>query len=280
MRKILTMLSIAFFIFMFGAASAAPMKVTVDKVQGTVQVSKGSGWSALKNGDSVPVGADVKTGAGSSCILKWAGGNVIKITPMSTVSVTAERTAAGDEKSSVNLKQGKVNAHAKKLSTAGSSFDVKTPTAVAGVRGTDILAEIQAGNVSFAVSDGQLELTIGDEVFMLDDGFLVSVDPEGVFSEPVPIPQEMLEELKSEFEALKLEAGQDTTGDETGEQGGEEGSDDAADGADDTEDIPQEDVSGSIDGILDDVVNKEIVESAQPIITGDVEIIIYLDDQR
>lgn len=279
MKKILTMLSIAFFVFMVGAASAAPMKVTVDKVQGTVQVSKGSGWAALKNGDTVPVGADVKTGAGSSCILKWAGGNVIKITPMSTVSVSAERTAAGDEKSSVNLKQGKVNAHAKKLSTAGSSFDVKTPTAVAGVRGTDILAEIQAGNVSFAVSDGQLELTIGEEVFMLDDGFLVSVDPDGAFSEPVPIPQEMLEELKSEFEALKLEAAQDS-GDESGEQGGEEGSDDAADGADDAEEIPQEDVSGSIDGILDDVVNKEIVESAQPIITGDVEIIIYLDDQR
>jgi hypothetical protein len=268
MKKILTMLSIAFFVFMVGAASAAPMKVTVDKVQGTVQVSKGSGWAALKNGDTVPVGADVKTGAGSSCILKWAGGNVIKITPMSTVSVSAERTAAGDEKSSVNLKQGKVNAHAKKLSTAGSSFNVKTPTAVAGVRGTDILAEIQAGNVSFAVSDGQLELTIGEEVFMLDDGFLVSVDPDGAFSEPVPIPQEMLEELKSEFEALKLEADSGEDMDASGTESKDEA------------EIPHEDVSGSIDGILDDVVNNAVVESAQPVITGDVEIIIYLDNQR
>lgn len=282
MKQFMTTMCIAVFVLFLGAAHAAPMKVTVDKVQGTVQVSKGSGWAVLKNGDSVPVGADVKTGAGSSCILKWAGGNVIKVTPMSTVAVTAEKSAAGDEKSHVNLKQGKVNAHAKKLSTNNSSFNVQTPTAVAGVRGTDIIAEIQAGNVSFAVSDGQLELTVGDEVFMLDDGFLVSVDPAGVFEEPVPIPQEMLEELKSEFEALKLEA---ETGDEDADSGDAKNGDDAADTdeADEVEDMDAnlEDVANSIDGILDDAVNSDIVDSADDsVITGDVEIIIYLDNQQ
>lgn len=258
---------------------AAPMKVSVAKVQGMVQVNDGSGWKTLKDGDKVASGAEIKTGAGASCMLKWAGGNVVKVGPLTNLTVTADKSG-GNEKSTVNLKNGKMTAHAKKLGTPGSTFEVKTPTAVAGVRGTDILAEIAAGNVSFGVADGQLEMTVGGQTFVLDDGFLVEVDPTGGFSEPIPIPAEMLSDLKEEFEALKEEAAQDAessdadSGDDSKDDSEEdtetEANDDAGDGLDD--------VIGSIDEILDNEVNADIVDSASgEYITGDVEIIIYVD---
>lgn len=279
MRNKLTTACIAMFVLFLGMAQAAPMKVTVDKVQGTVQVQSGSGWVALKSGATVPVGAEVKTAASSSCILKWAGGNVLKVGPMSTVSVAAEKTAAGDEKSKVNLKQGKVSAHAKKLSTGNSSFNIQTPTAVAGVRGTDIIAEIEAGNVTFGVSDGQLEMTIGDEVFVLEDGFLVNVDPEGEFTEPIPIPPAMMEDIKAEFDALKQEAAIDAEagGDGEGDDGETTDSDDTGDDTDQDLDSVSED----IDSFLDNEVNSDIVDTASDdYVTGEVEIHIYLENYQ
>ena len=255
-----------------GAALAAPMKVTVSKVTGKVEVSAGAGWKALKDGDSVSVGADVRTGAGASCILKWGGGNAVKLGPLTTMSVDqAEKSVSGDENSRVNLKAGSAQAHAKKLSTSKSSFEIKTPTAVAGVRGTDIIAEIAAGNVSFGVSDGQLEVTAGDQVFVLDDGFLVNVGMDGVFEDPVPIPQDMLEQLKEEFEALKLEAAiPDPVEEPTGDRPG----------ADEILNVI-ETVNESIDLILDNTVVDEVIDKATgtDFVTGDVSVTIEFESQ-
>jgi hypothetical protein len=283
------------------ASLAAPMKVTVSKVQGTVQVQDGAAWKTLKDGDTVKSGAEVKTGAGSSCLLKWAGGNVVKVGPMSNLTVTAEKSGA-DEKSKVDLKNGKVSAHAKKLGTGGSSFNVSTPTAVAGVRGTDIIAEIAAGNVSFGVSDGQLEMSVGGKTFVLEDGFLLKVDPEGGFSEPIPIPPVMMQELKIQFDALKEEAasdaalgGNDEDSDEDADEDSDEDSDEDADAdsdedsdmdadADSDEDMDMgmdedfEDVTDNIDDILDNEDNNDIVDAAiNEYITGAIEVIINLD---
>ena len=270
-------------IVLFGcAALAAPMKVKVSKVKGTVEVQSGAAWKALKNGDSVPVGADVRTGSGSSCILTWAGGNVVKLNPMTTLSVSADKSAAGDEKSSIALKNGGVSAHAKKLSSKASSFEVKTPTAVAGVRGTDILAEIQAGNVTFGVSDGNLEVTVGDAVFMVEDGFLVNVSESGEFEVPVPIPPEMQQKLQQEFEEIKAEAQDQADAGEDGAAGDEgtedEGTDDqgADEGAgDDVPDDVADAVNDTIQNVLDnEIINDVVEEAGSTYITGDVEVTI------
>ena len=263
-------------VFLGGAALAAPMKVTVSKVAGTVEVKAGAGWKALKNGDTVPVGAEVKTGAGSSCILTWAGGNVAKVKAQTTLSVSADKTGAGDEKSSIALKAGGVSAHAKKLSTRNSSFEVKTPTAVAGVRGTDIIAEIEAGNVTFGVSDGNLEVTVGDEVFMVDDGFLVNISEMGEFTEPIPIPADMMEKLEKEFDEIRTESAntQAQGGDEDAVE--EEPVEEESTGVESGDEDPAGNVVDSIEDIndaLDNQVNEDVVEAAEgEFITGTVEV--------
>ncbi len=263
-----------------GAALAAPMKVTVSKVTGKVEVSAGAGWKTLKNGDSVPVGADVRTGAGASCILKWAGGNAVKLGPLTTMSVDqAEKSVSGDENSRVNLKAGSAQAHAKKLSTGKSSFEIKTPTAVAGVRGTDIIAEIAAGNVSFGVSDGQLEITAGDEVFVLDDGFLINVGADGVFEDPIPIPQDIQQKLEQEFEAIKQEAAVPDPVEETPEEpsGEQPGADEPSDEIVNVIDT----VNETIDVILDNTVVDEVIDKATgtDYVTGDVSVTIEFESQ-
>jgi hypothetical protein len=271
---------LVFMLLVFGSAVlAAPMKVKVSKVKGTVEVSAGAGWKALKDGDAVPVGADVRTAAGSGCILTWAGGNVVKVGPMTTMSVEqAEKTAGGDEKSRVNLKDGSVSAHAKKLSTQKSSFEIKTPTAVAGVRGTDILAEIEAGNVTFGVSDGQLEVTVGDEVFVVDDGYLVNIGMDGVFEEPMPIPPAMQQRLNEEFEQIKQDSAEAAAEPED-EAIDDDGGADVDQDDDELFDDLAETVNENIEGILDDETLDDVLDTAgAEYITGDVNVTIEFEN--
>ena len=63
------------------------------------------------------------------------GGHVLKVSPQSTVTLSQLEKSAAGETSKISLEKGKVFANAKKLQT-GSTFEIKPPTAVAGVRGT------------------------------------------------------------------------------------------------------------------------------------------------
>jgi len=317
-RIITAMLAVILFA---AVAAAAPMKVTVDKVTGKVEMnaSDTAGWKALKTGDAVPVGSAVRTGPGASCMLKWAGGNVVSVSPLTVLTVEeAEKAASGAEKSTLNLKNGKINAHAKKLSTKDSAFSVKTPTAVAGVRGTDVYGSMDGGAASFAVADGSLALEIGGEEIIIDDGFIVNIDDAGMVSPPEPIPPAMMKDLQQvrqeggqeeakAGEQKKAAAGEKKT--ESKDAGGDaeseesEESDEATDEGDDTEEadagdteaapeaeveaeveVDTSDVSDSvtdnIDQILDDKITDEIVnEIERSFITGTVDVTIYVEPQ-
>ncbi len=193
-----------------GVALSAPMGVKVKNIVGKVEAQSGSGWKAVKDGDSAPVGAPLRTGPASSCVLVWAGGNTAKVGPLSNMKVMAvDKDASGKESSTLDLKQGKIVAHAKKLPTKDSSFKVSTPTAVAGVRGTDPIVEVEEGGEStFGVAAGSIELESGGETIVLEEGFMVDVDSIGAIAEPEVIPEAMMEELKEDLKEVNEEAKQ------------------------------------------------------------------------
>jgi hypothetical protein len=144
MKKYMVLFAALFFMLTAAVYAAPKLNViaTVSSIVGDVQIQKGGqgAWSPAKEGSVVGSGDRIKTGPESSCVLKWNRDNVMKLTAFTNLAVDKleKNPAAGAENSSMDLWSGKVYAKAKKLSGPQSSFEVKTPAAIAGVRGTEM----------------------------------------------------------------------------------------------------------------------------------------------
>ena len=122
------------FIFSIGTALAyAQSRVVVTDISGNPEYSKkgSSVWTKLEPGAYLYSGYGVKTGASSSVEIAFDEdrGNFVKIEPYTNVILKLENP----EK--IELIDGEVLALIKSL-PKGSSFEIRTPTAVCGARGT------------------------------------------------------------------------------------------------------------------------------------------------
>lgn len=119
---------------------------TVSSVAGDVQVQKSgsNAWTAVKDGSLLRAGDRIKVGAKSSCVLKWSNGNVMKLSPFTSIRIDQleKNLAAGTENSSLSMWNGKVYAKAKKQNNPSSTFEIRTTTALAGVRGTELAVSV------------------------------------------------------------------------------------------------------------------------------------------
>lgn len=137
-------------------------KLTEVEGEVTMQAKGRDGWRTVWDGDFIREGDRIRTGAKSSCVIKWSNGNVLKVTPFTNLRFDkmTKDLAKGDEKSSVNLWNGKIYARAKKLKDSDSSFEIRTPTALAGVRGTRFSIGVDAEETtSVHCFDGMLEVS-------------------------------------------------------------------------------------------------------------------------
>jgi hypothetical protein len=121
---------------------AAPQqgKATVTSVKGAAEYSSGGAWAALKAGTVLTGGSIIKTGAGAQVKLNMGvNGEGVVVTENSTVGIdklTFEQTGADTvAETQLDLKAGRILGNIKKSSPA-SRFEIKTPTGVAGIRGT------------------------------------------------------------------------------------------------------------------------------------------------
>jgi len=104
-------------------------------------------WAEVKQGDQVAEGSYVKTEAGSRIEITMADGSVLRLGD-STLFLLETAKAKKDKGMSFSVILGKAWAKVKTV-TGGQKFEVKTKTAVAGVRGTvfSVLAQQDAGTV-------------------------------------------------------------------------------------------------------------------------------------
>jgi hypothetical protein len=105
--------------------------------RGTIEYLEGE---VLLNGDNaeigqeVPLGATIETAESSYCEVVFAGRNIFRIEPLTVVRIEIE-----ERQGTIDLRQGAVAAVFQKLQrirSSGGSFRLRTPTAVAGIRGT------------------------------------------------------------------------------------------------------------------------------------------------
>lgn len=204
-------------------AEAAAVKATLSGLKGavTVQAAAGGDWTAATEGMSLSQGASVKTGAGAEAILNLGAGSAVKISALALVKIaTLTAEASGGSKTELSLDKGRVMAKAGKLKTTDSAFTVRTPTAVAGVRGTAFECAIapETNQVTVSVIEGNVSVTVGDVEVLVTAGFASMVMPGETPQEPAAIPPEQMEELKTEAGALEEAAGAEVGAEEKPEE--------------------------------------------------------------
>ncbi len=122
-------------------AAAAQVVGNVAAIEELVEVQRGGAWSALSLGDGVHAGDRLRSDGSGRLRLVLADGSVIVMVNDSQMTVDAHvfRGDAGGASSLLTLLKGKIRAIVSRYYRGGGSFDVQTPTAVSGVRGTDFI---------------------------------------------------------------------------------------------------------------------------------------------
>jgi hypothetical protein len=142
-------------------ASPAPAGQAVGTfalVEGAVDVMRDGALPAVavKTGDQVAVGDFVRTRSNSRAEIRFSDGNVVKIAQRSRVDIS-QYVAGVDGQRSLRLPRGKVQAVVPKARDAGGTgkrFEIQTPNAVAGVRGTNFFVYHERNVTGVVVKEG------------------------------------------------------------------------------------------------------------------------------
>lgn len=159
---VIAVLTAAGMLFVYSNSFAVKARVaSLSNVKGKVTVKKAgtSEWVAAADRMELREGDELKTEAGSSAIIRMDDGTMTKVGPLARMSMDQLSSVGNNNATSLNVSVGKSWNRVNKL-TKDTAFNVKTPTAVAGVRGTFFSAEVEKTNDStFDVYDGSVQVS-------------------------------------------------------------------------------------------------------------------------
>lgn len=190
------------------------MKATVTAVSGKVQIkSRGSiTWRNAKLNELLSAGDTIETKENGVIEIRLENGNAIDLKPDSQLVLQklTQDTKTGDYENLFESSRGRLRAKVSKLK-GGSKFEIKTPTAVAGARGTIIFLNITPGLTSsyFEEGNGYVQSTISGVSKVVTAGNSSSADANGNVTDPQP---------PSDAERSGWQEGWETGGD-TGDSG-------------------------------------------------------------
>jgi len=126
----------------------------IDSVRGNVDLKKAGAadWSRLADGEKtrLAAGDELRTARASTADIYMDDGSRVKLAPLSAFKMTAENK----DSVSLGLYFGRVRSWVKKFS---KKFEVRTPSAVCAVRGTDFMVSADAdGNSRVEVYEGSV----------------------------------------------------------------------------------------------------------------------------
>ncbi|WP_157264525.1 FecR family protein [Paenibacillus oryzisoli] len=133
----------------------------ISALSGDVTIKKGGGsktYDAYEN-MSLNQGDTVYTGAGSSVTLNLASGDAdVTLGDNAELNVSDLNSANGNKKSKLKVWAGSMWVKVKSLAGADDEFEVETPTAVMGVRGTQFFVSVDpvSGKTKMAVGSGRV----------------------------------------------------------------------------------------------------------------------------
>ena len=117
----------------------------VSRMIPTVNLQRGARVTPASSSMPVLWGDTLTTDRGGRARVTLDDGSILNVGSDSSIKVVSHDAAA--QRTQVQLAYGRLRSSAVRLARAGSSFEVRTPTAVAGVVGTDFFLEF-ANNIS------------------------------------------------------------------------------------------------------------------------------------
>lgn len=145
-------------------AFAAEDVAVLNYIEGTVltKLNDETEWGGAEINMMLQESDAIKTDAKSKAKIVLEDGSTVTVGPLSVFvigSVTRDYNT-GKKSATFDLQEGKARATVTKLTTSDSTFEIITPTAVAGVRGTDFMVEIDAAGEksTITVFEGVVEV--------------------------------------------------------------------------------------------------------------------------
>jgi len=161
---------------------------TLSIINGTVEIQAPAVGDKLQGTDGMTlnVGTRVKTALDSTALLTFFDGSTLIVEPGTEIEI--QQLQSSDKKSvTIVLKQwmGRTWSHVVKMLDKGSRYEIETPSAVALVRGTRFLVDVnEEGKTREQTTEGLVSVTAqGEEVFV-PAGQITIIEPGTTPSEP------------------------------------------------------------------------------------------------
>ncbi len=172
-----------------GYSQAGEMKAVIVKLAGDVRIkNKGSkAWHDAKLNETVKTGDSIETRQNGKAEFKVENGNIITLQQNSNVTISKLSNGSnGEYENLFESTGGKLRAQVEKLK-GNSKFEVKTPNAVACVRGTVLFMNILPNltNAYFEEGNGVLRSLISGTTQNVPMGTGSTVDGNGNISNPL-----------------------------------------------------------------------------------------------
>ena len=155
------------------------------QMEGDVQVIRAGGEKPFKAFVNMRLteGDRIITGPSGKAKIEMDDEVIITLAENTRIYLSELRGSNGAKQSSINLQSGGVGSSVKEKLKDNSRFEIKTPTAVMGVRGTEFFTQYYNGNVDVRVVDGIVEVTVN----VTKEGDVTGVSGTGARTYTFPI---------------------------------------------------------------------------------------------
>lgn len=182
---------------------------TVAATQGTAEIGRGGAYTAAAVGATVQLGDELRTGPDGLLRVVFRDESVVDLANGTSLTVDTQvyDPAASRFSSLLRLATGKARALVGSLyGTPGASYEIQTPTAVAGVRGTTFLIEYDPARQATDVIGIDGRILVRSLTERLDDTVYVTANEATTVgrglapTRPEPVDPDT---LRREFEVLQ-----------------------------------------------------------------------------
>jgi len=180
------------------ALAAEGGSARLSKIEGQVWTRPvGSQEAPAVANSTVPLGTQVRTGADGAAEISFEDGSVLRMQKSSSILLSPSKRQK--QKSSVLLFFGRIWNKVSPSGTGETSYEVSTPNAVCGVRGTQFEAQVgDDGSLRMQVTEGKVAVDGGSGDQVASPGQQVEANEQGVEPTESSSGQESYDKWQSE----------------------------------------------------------------------------------